>query len=300
MNPALARSRRVAVLLPGLLAVLGSCKGTGGCTSEYCGTVVFAATGEPTTLLPAVATMVLERDIHDQIFQKLAEIGADAGTFSDSGYTPDLARSWEWTDPLTLTFHLDPRARWQDGPPVTAADVAFTFDAYRDTLVGSQDRLTLEHIASVTATDSLTVVFKFRDRYPEMFYDATYHMRILPAHLLRDVPRATWQTAAFGRAPVGSGPYRFVSWTPGQSIELAADSTYSLGRPHLRRLIWRIAGGLNNGVTMVLAGEADAIEVLVTPANIAKAKANSALTLYPYAGPTYTFLRFNLRANQRK
>jgi peptide/nickel transport system substrate-binding protein len=297
MNRTFVPSRHVAVLLPALLAALGGCKGAGGCTTEYCGTVVFAASGEPSSLLPVVSTQAIERDVFDQIFLKLAEIGPDATTFGDSGFTPELARSWEWIDPLTLTFHLDPRLRWQDGPPVTAADVAFTFDVYRDSVVGSQDREALGHITSVTATDSLTVVFKFRDRYPEMFYDATYHMRILPAHLLRDVARATWQTAPFGRAPVGVGPYRFVSWTPGQSIELAADSAYFLGRPHLRRLIWRFAGNLNNAVTMVLAGEADAVEVLVTPANIAKAKADSALTLYPYPGSTYNFVRFNLRAN---
>src|SRR5712692_37794 len=225
MITALACSRRAAMVLPAILVALAGCSSRGGCTTEYCRTVVFAATGEPTTLLPAVSTAAIERDVFDQIFLKLAEIGADGGTFGDSGFTPELARNWEWTDPLTLTFHLDPRAKWQDGPPVAAADVAFTFDAYTDSVVGSQDRTTLiEHISSVTATDSLTVVFKFRNRYPEMFYDATYHMRILPAHLLRNVPRATWQTAAFGRAPVGAGPYRFVSWTPGQSIELAADS----------------------------------------------------------------------------
>lgn len=297
MTRALVGSRRVAAVLAVVLVALGGCRGQGGCTTEYCGTVVFAASGEPSTLLPAVATQAVDRDVHDQILLKLAELGLDEGTFGDSGFTPELARSWEWTDPLTLTFHLDSRAKWQDGPPVTAADVAFTFDAYRDTLVGSTDRESLDHIASVTATDSLTVVFKFRDRYPEMFYDATYHMRILPAHLLSSVPRATWHTATFGRAPVGDGPYRFVSWTPGQSLELAADSTFFLGRPHLRRLIWRFAGNLNGAVTMVLSGEADATEVLVTPANIAKAKADTALTLYPYSGSTYTFVRFNLRAN---
>ncbi len=298
MISTLVRSRRVAVLLPALLAALAGCKGQGGCTTEYCGTVVFAATGEPTSLLPAVSSSAIERDIFDQIFLKLAEVGPEGGTFGDSGFTPELARSWEWTDPLTLTFHLDPRAKWQDASPVTAADVAFTFDAYSDSVVGSQDRTTLiEHISSVTATDSLTVVFKFRSRYPEMFYDATYHMRILPAHLLRNVPRATWQTAAFGRAPVGAGPYRFVRWTPAQSIELAADSTYFLGRPHLRRLIWHVAGNLNGAVTMVLANEADAVEVLVTPANITRAKADSNVAIYPYAGSTYTFVRFNLRAN---
>lgn len=298
MITALVCSRRATAVLPAIFVALAGCSSRGGCTTEYCGTVVFAAIGEPTTLLPAVTTAAIERDVFDQIFLKLAEIGRDGGTFGDSGFTPELARSWEWTDPLTLTFHLDPRARWQDGPPVTAADVAFTFDAYTDSIVGSDDRTSLlQHISSVSATDSLTVVFKFRDRYPEMFYDATYHMRILPAHLLRNVPRATWQTAAFGRAPVGAGPFRFVSWTPGQSIELAADSTYFLGRPHLRRLIWRIAGNLNNAVTMVVAGEADAVEVLVTPANITKAKADTALAIYPYSGSTYTFVRFNLRAN---
>ena len=296
MAPLPVVARRCVAVLPILLATI-SCKGRGGCTTEYCGTLVFAAIGEPSTLLPVVATQAIERDVHDQLFLKLAELGPDGGTFGDSGFTPELARSWEWSDPLTLTFHLDPRARWHDGPSVTAADVAFTFGVYRDTLVDATDRTNLDHITSVTATDSVTVVFKFRDRYPEMLYDAVYHMRILPAHLLRDLPRATFQTAAFGHTPVGAGPYRFVSWTPGQSIELAADSTYFLGRPHLRRLIWRIGANLNAAVTMVLAGEADAVEVLVTPANIEKAKADSSLTLYPYAGSTYTFVRFNLRAN---
>src|SRR5690348_17944289 len=117
MISTLVRSRRVAVLLPALLAALGGCKGQGGCTTAYCGTVVFAASGEPSSLLPVVSTQAIERDVFDQIFLKLAEIGPDATTFGDSGFTPELARSWEWIDPLTLTFHLDPRPRWQDGPP---------------------------------------------------------------------------------------------------------------------------------------------------------------------------------------
>jgi ABC-type transport system substrate-binding protein len=289
--------RRTAVALCSFLLAFIGCTRRAGCRGEYCGTVVFAATGEATTLLPPVTSSAVDRDVFDQIFLKLADIGPAGGTFGDSGFTPQLARSWEWNDPRTLTFHLDPRARWQDGSPVTAADVAFTFDAYTDSVVNADDRTALSHITSVAATDSLTVVFRFRDRYPEMFYDATYHMRILPAHLLRNVPRAAWQTAAFGHTPVGDGPYRLVRWTPGESLELAADSTFFLGRPHLRRLIWRFAGNLNNAVTMVLAAEADAVEVLVTPANIMKAKADSLLTLYPYAGSTYTFVRFNLRAN---
>src|SRR5262245_697489 len=169
MNSALAVSRRAVAWLPVALLAFTGCGGRGGCTNEYCGTVVFAASGEPTSLLPPVSTMAVERDVFAQICLKLAEIGPDGGTFGDSSFTPELAHRWEWTDPLTLTFHLDPRARWQDGPPVTAADVAFTFDAYRDTLVGSQDRTALGHITSVAANGSVTVGFRFRGLCSDLF-----------------------------------------------------------------------------------------------------------------------------------
>jgi peptide/nickel transport system substrate-binding protein len=289
--------RRVPVVVAlGILTAAG-CSRRGGCSGEYCGTFVIAGTGEVTTLLPPVSDASLDRDVFDQIFLRLADLAPDGGTIGDAGFVPQLARSWEWTDPLTLVFHLDPRARWQDGPAVTAADVVFTFDAYTDTAIASGDRTALSHIASVTAPDSLTAVFRFRDRYPEMFFDAVFHMRILPAHLLANVPRGTWQTVEFGRAPVGDGPYRFVRWTQGQTLELAADSTFFLGRPHLRRVIWRFASDLNTAITQVVAGEADAVEVLITPPNIKRAQDAGHLTLYPYDGSTYTFLQFNFRAN---
>jgi peptide/nickel transport system substrate-binding protein len=293
--PRFPRFTSVAALI---VCTTSACSRGGGCRDEYCGTLVFAGVGEATSLLPPVSDASVDRDIYDQVFLRLADLTPDGGTIGDSGFVPQLAQRWEWTDPLTLVFHLDPRARWQDGPPVTAEDVAFTFAAYTDTAVDAADRGTLlAHIASVTAQDSLTAVFHFRDRYPEMFYDAVFHMRILPAHQLRNVPTGTWRTAEFGRKPVGAGPYRFVRWTPGQSLELAADSGFFLGRPHLRRLVWRFAGDLNVAITQVVAGEADAVEVLLSPTNIERARNSGHLTLYPYAGPTYTFLRFNLRAS---
>jgi peptide/nickel transport system substrate-binding protein len=194
-------------------------------------------------------------------------------------------------------FHLDSRARWQDGQAVTASDVAFTFDAYIDSAVASPYRTALRRIASVKARDPLTAVFRFRERYPEMFYDAVYHMRVLPAHLLRGVPRDQWKTAPFGRQPVGDGPYRFVAWRAGQAIELVADSTFFLGRPAIRRLIWRFTPDLQVAVTQVVADQADGREALYTPENIARVRAAPQVTLYPYRGTTYAYLGFNLAAN---
>ena len=66
-------------------------------------------------------------DITDQLFLHLAELGPGLVTAGDRGFEPRLARSWTRRDSMTLAFDLDPRATWQDGVPVTAQDVVFTF-----------------------------------------------------------------------------------------------------------------------------------------------------------------------------
>src|SRR6266498_1565823 len=291
--------RRTApvVLVGVLLVALASCERRGGCTGDYCGALVFAAAGEPDILLPPVTQQAYARDVIEQIFLKLADLGPSGNTVGDEDFQPQLAERWEWDGPTTLVFHLDPRARWHDGQPVTAADVAFTFDAYNDPAVASPFRNALRRIASVTARDPTSAVFRFRERYPEMFFDAVYQMRILPAHLLRGVPRDQWKTASFGRQPVGDGPYRFVSWHASQSLELQADSTFFLGRPAIRRLIWRFTPNVPVAVTQLVAGEGDALEYLGTPDNVSRARAAQHLTIYPYRGSTYGYLGFNLAAN---
>jgi peptide/nickel transport system substrate-binding protein len=279
-----------------LLVALAACARRGGCSGDYCGTLVIAAPGEPDILLPPVSELAASRDVSDQLFLKLADLGPSGNTIGDEDFQPQLAARWEWDGPVTLVFHIDPRARWQDGQAVTAGDVVFTYDAYLDSLVNSPFRSSIRWISAVTARDSLTAVFRFRERYPEMFYDAVYHMRILPAHLLRTIPRAEWRSTPFGRAPVGDGPYRFVAWKAGESIELAADSTFFLGRPHIRRVIWRFTPNLQVAVSQLIAGDADVMEVLGAPDNVKRVQATPPLTTYPYKGAAYGYLGFNLAA----
>jgi peptide/nickel transport system substrate-binding protein len=292
-----AMPRRYELVPILLIVALGGCERRKLCDAPDCGTLVEAAIGEPGTLLPVSTEEITARDIDEQLFLKLADVGMSMNTVGDEDFQPLLAQKWEWDGPLTLVFHVDPRARWQDGQSVTAVDVAFTFDAYTDSAVASPYRAQLKRVASVTARDSMTAVFRFRERYPEMFYDAVYHMRILPAHLLRPVPREQWRTAPFGRQPIGDGPYRFVSWQAGQAIELRSDTTFFLGRPGIRRLIWRITPDLGVAVTQLIAGQVDVREQLVTPENIERVRAAQHVKLYPYAGNIYTYMVFNLRAN---
>jgi peptide/nickel transport system substrate-binding protein len=285
--------RRLIRRLP-LAALVVSVACRSGAPCPECGSAVIAAGADADILLPAL-TQGVGRQVSDQIFLKLAEVGLALNTVGDSGFVPRLAESWRFENPLTLVFRLNPRARWQDGVPVTARDVAFTYAAYRDTLLDAPARPLLADIDSVTVRDERTAVFHFRRTYPEQFFDATHHVRILPAHLLDSVPRDRWRTHPFARSPVGDGPYRLASWRPGESIELVADSTFFQGPPGIGRLIWRIAPDFNAAITQLIAGEADIIETIIGPENIERVQQDSALRLVEYAAPAYVYLGFNLQ-----
>src|SRR5207249_11374518 len=92
-----------------LLALVG-CERRPGCTGDYCGAFLIVATAQPDVLLPPVTDLQYARGVTDQIFLKLADIGLSQNTIGDEYFQPLLAARWEWDDPLTLVFHLDPRA----------------------------------------------------------------------------------------------------------------------------------------------------------------------------------------------
>lgn len=279
-------------------ALLGACREAPRCPGDWCGTAVLVSQ-EPGVLLPPVTQTDADFWITEMVFSKLAELGSGLNTVGDSGFVPELAEAWTWENPTTVRFRLNPKAHWHDGQPVTAQDVAFTFDVYRDSVVNASARPLLEQIASVTAADSHTVVFRFRRSYPEAFFDAAYQMWILPRHVLDTVPHARLSSHPFGRKPIGSGPYRFVRWTTGESVELAGDSSYFLGRPGLRRVIWRFIPDMPAGVTQLVAGEADAASALVTPELMERLRGAPQLKLTPYSASVYSYIGFNLRAPGR-
>jgi len=284
---------RYALLV--LLAAITSCGRSARCSADPCGTAVIVATAEPDVLFPPLVQSGPGFALTDQIFLKLADIGPALNTGGDAGFVPRLARSWKFETPKTIVFDLDPRAKWQDGAPVTAADVTFTFDIYRDTLVASPVRPLLERIASVTARDDHTVVFEFKSEYAEQFYDATHQMRILPRHLLESIPRKELGSNAFARNPVGDGPYRIVSWKAGESIELAANPGFFQGTPGLGRIVWTVAPDFGALITRLVAGEADMTEFVGGPDNIARVEATKNFQLVKYPSATYAYLSFNLR-----
>lgn len=299
--PRLTTSMRQRTLLVTLLATLAACSrgerpaAAGG---DDGGTIVISVGADADALLPPLTVNVTAVQVGSLVFEHLAEPGERLGAVGDAGWTPKLARAWSWSpDSLSIAFHLDPRAHWHDGRPVRASDVRFTWQLYTDPRTGSDVGPLLANIDSVTARDSLTAVFWFKQRRPDEFFDAAFQMRVLPEHLLAGVPRDQLQASDFARHPVGSGPYRFARWVPRQTIELIADTAYHLGRPHIDRLIWSIAGDPDAALLRVLGGEADLIENL-RPADVAEVAKHPELKTVPYPSMAYAYLLFNERDPQ--
>jgi peptide/nickel transport system substrate-binding protein len=260
------------------------------------GTIVITTGADADILLPPLVYTIQGNQVVDLVFERLAEVGLGLNTYGDRGFTPELARRWTWgSDSLSIAFELDPRARWHDGRPVTARDVAFTFATYSDPEVGANEQALLTRIDSVTARDSLTAVFWFGERYSEQFFDAVNHMRIIPAHVFAGVKPAELRTAPGARAPVGSGQYRFVRWDAKQVIELAADTAHYRGRPNIDRIVWLVSPDYDASFVRLLSGDADFIEY-VRPARMKDLVAAPELTATRYPSLDEGYLLFNLRA----
>jgi peptide/nickel transport system substrate-binding protein len=259
------------------------------------GTMIVTVPAEPSTLFPPLMSGTQGAAIVGVLFDRLAEIGDGLETYGDRGFQPRLATSWSWSnDSLSIAFALDSLARWHDGQPVSAEDVRYTFRVYTsDSLVVELQSL-LGNIDSVSVRDPRTAVFWFKRRMPRQFYDATYHMYVLPSHLLDTIPMSKLESAPFGRQPVGTGRFRFARWEPGQRIEIIADTANSRGRAKLDRVIWSIAPDFGASTVKLFAGEADFLEQL-RPENLAQVARTPTLRLIDNRALSYGFLGFNFR-----
>jgi peptide/nickel transport system substrate-binding protein len=274
-----------------LLLALAGCGREQPCTR--CDTIVIAATGEPEALLPPLVQETVGRDIGDQVFERLADLAPGGAPIDPAAYRPRLAASWERVDSLTWRFKLRPGARWQDGRPVTARDVVFSFDAYADTTLESPAASELQGRLTVEAEDSATVLIHFSHSDPEQLYDATWHVRVIPAHIWDGIPRKEWAADTSVARLVGTGPYRVQAWRRGQSVILVADSAAD-PKPSIRSAVWRFAPDPEAALNLVLSGEADLMESVGSSERVARVEQDSALRAVRYPSAAFGFLGYRV------
>jgi peptide/nickel transport system substrate-binding protein len=189
---------------------------------------------------------------------------------------PSLAESWSVSrDGLVYEFVLRPGAKFHNGDPVTADDVKFSFERYR----GAAARLMKEKVAAVEIVDPGRVRFRFREPWPDFmtYYGslATGAGWIVPKRYLEKVG-----DDGFKKAPVGAGPYRFVSFNPGVELVLEAYEPYWRKSPSVKRLVLKAVPDEATRLAMLKRGEADIVYLLQSEL-AEEARRTSGLTLRP-------------------
>jgi peptide/nickel transport system substrate-binding protein len=279
--------RRAALTGLILLTASGCSRPDPACAK--CDTVVIAATGEPSVLLPPLVYESVGRDISDFVFERLVSLKPGGIPIDPSAYRPGLAASWSRVDSVTWRFHLRPGARWHDGRPVTARDVVFSFQAYADSTVDALARSYVAGRVSATAEDSVTVLVRFKEPGSDQLYDVGYHVRIIPRHIWEPIPTSAWPADTSLAHLVGSGPFRLAGWARGQFLTLVADSA---DRADIRRLIWRFAPDADAALNLVLSHEADLLEVVGTPDRVSRVSRDTSYRTISSPAANYGFLAF--------
>src|SRR5213082_1683829 len=167
--------------------------------------------------------------------------------------TPSLADSWTaGKDGLTYEFVIRRGVKFHNGDPVTPADVKFSFERYR----GAGAKLLKERVREIQIIDPGRVRFVLKEPWPDFmtFYGttATGSGWVVPKKYVERVG-----DDGFKKAPVGAGPYRFVSFTPGIELVVEAFDGYWRTTPAVKRLVFKSVPDESTRLVMLKRGETD-------------------------------------------
>ncbi len=170
---------------------------------------------------------------------------------------PRLAESWTMSeDGLTWTYTLVQGATWSDGQPVTASDVKFTFDLVKDLeLSAFYDQV--KYMESVTTNGDYEVVVTYSTTVGTILSDMCL-VTIMPEHVWTGMTKDAILIAT-NSEPVGSGPWKLVSWSKQSSVVLDANTAYWDGRPYIDRVVFQYYSNAEALINALKNGEIDMI-----------------------------------------
>src|SRR4029453_13506741 len=166
---------------------------------------------------------------------------------------PSLAESWSMSpDGLVYELVLRKGVGFHNGEPVTAEDVKFSFERYR----GISAKVLKDKVAAVETPDAGRVRFRLKQPWPDFlaFYGtpATGAAWIVPRQYVEKVGED-----GFKRGPIGAGPYRFVSATPGVELVVEAYDGYWRKVPSVKRIVLKGVPDASTRLAMLKRGEVD-------------------------------------------
>ena len=179
---------------------------------------------------------------------------AMAKSMPGNATAPSLAESWQMSsDGRTYDFTLRRGVKFHNGDALTSEDVKFSFDRYR----GAGAKALKDRVAAVETPGPYQVRFRLKNPWPDFmtFYTAASGAGwIVPKKYVEKVGEDGYK-----KLPVGAGPYKFVSFTPGIELVLEANDSYWRKTPSVKRLVFKVITDETTRLAALKRGEIDVV-----------------------------------------
>jgi peptide/nickel transport system substrate-binding protein len=199
---------------------------------------------DPAETLGIITPFMVMYALHDAL----------AKAMPGNAMAPSLAESWQVSpDGRVYDFTLRKGVKFHNGDPLTAGDVKFSFERYR----GASAKALKDRVAAVETPDALHVRFRLKNPWPDFmtFYTAASGAGwIVPKKYVEKVG-----DDGFKKAPVGAGPYKFVSFTPGVELVMDAFEGYWRKVPSVKRLVFKVISDETTRLAALKRGEVDVV-----------------------------------------
>lgn len=261
-------------------------------------TFTVALTDEVDSLNPFLGTLAGSYEMWALTYDFLVNY-----TMKDMSPAPGLATKWETAaDGKTWTFHVRGDVKWSDGKPLTAADVAYTYNrVLHGTVEANNWSSYLNNVSSVTAPDATTVVLKLKKPNAVL---PLLPIPIVPEHIWKHVSEK--QMKSFGAAPspgkpvVGSGPFTLVEGKSGGSTyRFKANKHYWGGAPHVDEVDFRVYQSKDPAVQAMIKGEVDFVDD-ITALQVRALQGRKGIVAKSNISPQFEELGFNTGAVDTK
>ncbi|MFA6098012.1 MAG: ABC transporter substrate-binding protein [Patescibacteria group bacterium] len=248
-----------------------------------------ALIGQPSYINPILAQNDIDRDIARLVYSGLFRYDKNLKLL------PDLAQNYEISeDKKTYTIHLRQDVKWQNGNPLMADDVVYTYETIKEADFNSPYYASFQGV-TINRVDDYTVSFGLDEPFSPFLSNLT--IGILPAHIWSDVTASNFRLAEYNTKPIGSGPYKFSELVKDQSgtiksYLLTLNPDYYNQKPYIEKITFKFYPDFESALSSLQNNKVDGISYIPKDYSGSLGK-NKDIVNYSLRLPQYTAIFFN-------